>query len=119
MKFKIDENLPRELAVILRDFNHDAYTVKEEGIDGWSDPEIGAVCKHEGRVLITTDLDFCDARVFPPSQFPDFVVLRINPQGRKSIIAAFRRVVPFFTDKALNGKLWIVDGNQIHVYPDE
>ena len=34
MKFKIDENLPREVAALLRDAGHDAMTVVDQGLGG-------------------------------------------------------------------------------------
>ena len=51
MKFKIDENLPREIAAILREFGHDADTVEDEGLCGESDPAIFEKARGENRFL--------------------------------------------------------------------
>ncbi len=40
MKFKIDENLPAEIAVDLRAAGHQADTVSDEGLTGAVDPAI-------------------------------------------------------------------------------
>jgi hypothetical protein len=64
MGFKIDENLPREVADNLRAFNHDAMTVADQGLKGGPDSEISKVCRNEGRVLVTLDLDFADTRTY-------------------------------------------------------
>jgi predicted nuclease of predicted toxin-antitoxin system len=60
MKFKIDENLPVEAAVLLREAGHDALTVHEEGLRGALDPKLREACAAEARAPITFDLDFSD-----------------------------------------------------------
>ena len=60
MKFKVDENLPTEIAALLRSANHDAITVTDQGLSSANDNTIMDVCSNEGRVLITLDLDFSD-----------------------------------------------------------
>ncbi|WP_424317960.1 DUF5615 family PIN-like protein [Candidatus Methylomirabilis sp.] len=55
MKFKVDENLPSELAGDLRAAGHEAETVLEEGLVGSPDPTILERVKQEGLVLLTMD----------------------------------------------------------------
>jgi predicted nuclease of predicted toxin-antitoxin system len=69
MKFKIDENLPIELAEYLKSQGNDAHTVHDEGIAGAKDEAIGKKCKEEERVLITLDQDFSDIRAYPPELY--------------------------------------------------
>ena len=40
MKFKLDENLPVELAVELRAMGHDTDTLADEGLCGEADPAV-------------------------------------------------------------------------------
>ena len=47
MKFKVDENLPVELAEFLRNEGYDAITVIEQNLSGRSDSIIASVCKKE------------------------------------------------------------------------
>ena len=63
MKFKIDENLPVELADLLQAADHDAMTVNQQALSGQADPRIAEACLAEGRVLVTLDLDFSDVRI--------------------------------------------------------
>jgi len=58
MRFKIDENLPIEIAEILINSGHDAKTVNAERLQGAKDPVLIGVCKSENRVLVTLDTDF-------------------------------------------------------------
>lgn len=47
MKFKIDGNLPSELAADLRDLGHEADTVFDEGLVGAKDPVLVTVVASE------------------------------------------------------------------------
>ena len=47
MKFKTDENLPVEIAELLRQHQHDALTVLDEQPGGQPDPILAAACKAE------------------------------------------------------------------------
>ena len=80
MKFKVDENLPIEIAALLRAANHHAVTVSEERLAGEQDPRIFETCLREGRALVTLDLDFADLRVYPPHRSPGIIVLRVRRQ---------------------------------------
>ena len=94
MKFKIDQNLAVECALILTDAGHDAMTVYQQNLAGAPDEQIVKVCQQEGRVLITADLDLSDIRRYPPEQSPGFVVLRMNDQSRARQLALLRRILP-------------------------
>ena len=62
MKFKIDENLPIEVAELFEKSGHEATTVFQEGLAGAPDHRIISVCQKEKRALVTLDTDFCDIR---------------------------------------------------------
>ena len=62
MRFKVDENLPVEVAALLRAAGHEADTVTEEGVGGSQDPDLATLIQREGRALITLDLGFADIR---------------------------------------------------------
>ena len=115
MKFKVDENLPVECAELLREADHDAVTVIEEGIGGKEDRYIVETCNHERRVLITLDTDFTDIRTYPPQHFRGFVVLRLHKQDKKSIINVLQRTIPFLNNNNIEHKLLIVEENQIRI----
>lgn len=68
-QFKIDENLPVEIAELFVNAGHDAKTVNEQQLKGTKDPVLIAVCKSEHRVLVTLDTDFSDIRAYPPQEF--------------------------------------------------
>jgi len=76
MRFKIDENLPVELAEELRAAGHEAITVGDQQLSGASDQHLSEVCKTEGSIFVTLDLDFADIRTYPPGEHPG---LEANP----------------------------------------
>ncbi len=49
MKFKIDENLPIEIAELLRSAGYNAMTVFDEDLQGKSDSNVARICKKECR----------------------------------------------------------------------
>lgn len=78
MRFKTDENLRRDVAEFLVQSGHDAARVDEQGLTGVADSGVAAVCKVEGRAIVTLDTDFMDVRRFAPEQHAGIVVLRLT-----------------------------------------
>jgi predicted nuclease of predicted toxin-antitoxin system len=113
--FKVDENLPVEVADYLRHAGYDARTVWEEGITGASDAVLAEVCQSEKRVLLTLDTDFSDIRAYPPEQFSGLVVLRLRRQDKPSVLKVIARLIPFFRVEPIVGRLWIVEEERFRI----
>lgn len=116
MKFKIDENLPVEVADVLKQFGHDAVSVYDEGLSGEIDREIGRVCQKEQRARLTLDLDFADIRAYPPQQYAGIVALRCKHQDKLMVLALTERVAKALESETLSRKLWIVDEQRIRIH---
>ena len=119
MKFKTDENLPEEIALLLREATFDAMSVREEELGGENDEDLAEICRREGRNLITLDNDFSDMRKYPPNQYPGFIVLRVHRQNKKAIIGLFRRILPALQIEVLEHVLWIVEEHRIRIRGEE
>ena len=115
MKFKIDENLPVELAELLDRAGHEATTVAAQGLAGAPDRNIAEVCAFEGYALITLDTDFGDIRSYPPREYPGLVVLRPRQQDKAHILAFIQPVIRALAREPLEQQLWIVDEDQIRI----
>ena len=115
MNFKVDENLPVEIADILREAGHQASTVVEQGLGGAEDSHIASVCRQEELVLITLDLDFADIRTYPPRILPGVLILRLERQDKPNLLKIFTQLLPILSQGRLEGNLWIVDENRIRV----
>jgi hypothetical protein len=62
VRFKLDENLPVELAVELRAMGHDTDTVLDEGLSGEADPAVVNAASAAARILLTLDKGIADVR---------------------------------------------------------
>jgi predicted nuclease of predicted toxin-antitoxin system len=49
MRSKVDENLPMEVAQLLRKAGHEAATVLDQHLGGGDDLTIASICQQEGR----------------------------------------------------------------------
>lgn len=115
MRFKVDENLPIEVADVLRTAGHDAATVNEEAVGGASDPDLAALLQRESRALITLDLGFADIRSYPPQDYQGLVVLRLPRQDKEHVLQTCNRLISRLPSEPLVGQLWIVETNRIRV----
>lgn len=109
LKFKVDENLPVEVAALLEEVGHDALTVPEQKMGGQPDLNVAAVCQQEARAVVTLDLDFADIRAYPPADYAGIIVLRLARLDKHRILSALKRLLPVLAQEPLAGQLWIVD----------
>ena len=115
MRFKLDENLPVELANMFREAGHDAVTVLDQDLLGAPDSDLASVCMHEGRVIVTLDTDFADIRTYPPGAYPGLVVFRLGNQARGHVLEVGTRLLEMLSGADLSGQLWIVEESRIRV----
>ena len=115
MKFKIDENLPIEVAELLRQTGYDAATVLEQDLGGSADTDLASLCQEERRVFVTLDTDFGDIRAYPPEQFYGLIVLRLKRQDKPYVLQIFSRLIRIFSTEPLERHLWIVEEDRIRI----
>jgi predicted nuclease of predicted toxin-antitoxin system len=119
MLFKLDENLPRAAARLLREYGHDAVSALDQQMGGRPDEELSEAVKLENRAFITLDLDFSDIRMYPPKSFSGIVVLRPARQDVQSLVSLLRNLQPLFERERLAGRLWIVDEQRVRIRGSE
>jgi predicted nuclease of predicted toxin-antitoxin system len=100
MKFKLDENLPVQIATEIRARMHDIETAEEEGLTGRADADIWQAAQREGRILITQDLDFSDTRKFQPGTHHGIVLIRLQSPSRRNLIL---RTIELFEAEDVSG----------------
>jgi predicted nuclease of predicted toxin-antitoxin system len=115
VRFKIDENLPIEVADLLAANGHDAISVVEQGLGGAADTTIADVCGSEQRCLLTLDTDFSDIRSYPPGSHPGIVILRLTIQDKQSVLKVVARLNRTLELQSPTGALWIVDEQRIRI----
>jgi predicted nuclease of predicted toxin-antitoxin system len=108
MRFKVDENLPVELADVPRAAGHEADTVEGEGLTGSPDSDLLARVRMEGRAILTMDKGIADIRSYPPADYGGIILLRPQTLGRRAILAFVQRHLAALLQFELKGKLLVV-----------
>ena len=115
MKFKIDENLPHELAADLAAAGHEADTVVQEGLGGVSDPVLMKAAVAEGRVLLTLDKGIANLQHYPAHRHAGVVLFRPDRSGRKAVLAFIRERLETLLELQLPGRLTVVTPLRIRI----
>lgn len=115
MRFKIDENLPVEVAGLFIRAGYECSTVSEEKLNGHPDSEVRKACDTEQRVLVTLDWDFSDTRFFVPSEHSGCIVLSPDSQGKRSILELTEKLLPFLTAETPEHRLWILTERNLRI----
>ena len=115
MKVKLDENLPRALAELLRANGHDTSTVAEENLRGAADPSILRRATSEGRLLMTFDTDFADIREYPPVTHRGITAFRLHDQRWAMLRHPAQRLLESGLLDALRGGLAVADETRVRI----
>jgi len=113
LNFKLDENMPADLATHLREAGHDVAGVVEEGLGGEDDPPVLTAATSEGRILLTFDLDFADVRHYPPGTHAGIVVFRLHDQRWRTLQGPVNRLLAGGKLEDLDKGLAIVDETHV------
>ncbi len=113
---KLDENMPTESAAILQSAGWACDTVHDEGLSGAEDTRVSEVCRAEGRVLFTLDLDFADIRAYSPVEYEGIVVLRPVKLSRDSILRLLEQAMPVLSSGWVSHRLWIVEAGRVRFH---
>jgi len=117
VKFKLDENLSRRAADLIRAAGHDVATVGDQGLRGIMDEVLFEVCKRERRALVTLDRDFGQVLRYPPNDSAGTVILELGP--RASHAALLDRVTALLAairTRSPEGALWIVEPARLRIH---
>jgi predicted nuclease of predicted toxin-antitoxin system len=113
VRFKVDENMPADLAIRLRSQGHDAIDAVAEGLGGEDDRSVLAAATAETPVLLTFDLDFADIRHYPPGSHAGIVVFRLQDQRWRTLEGPVNRMLAAGALERLEKGLAIVDETRV------
>ena len=122
MKFKLDENLSRRAADLIRAAGHDGVTVAGQGLRGAADETLFEICGRESRALITLDRDFGQVLRYPPAASAGIVILEIGPRAtHAALLDRVQELLTVLATRSPEGSLWIVEPGRlrIHLTSDE
>jgi len=117
MRFLVDEDLPRSVDNLLRQYGHEVIDVRDIGLRGASDADIAAYSKEHGLCLLTGDRGFADVRNYPPAQYPGVVVLHLTAKATSSAILTMLKslLVQAEVVSQLGGKLAVVELGRVRI----
>jgi predicted nuclease of predicted toxin-antitoxin system len=115
MKFKLDENLPRELADDLMRLGHESDTVHGEGLVGAEDAAVVQAARASGRVLMTLDKGIASLLQHPVNEHGGVVLFRPDKSGRRSVLSFVRSRLENLLEMELAGRLTVVGPTRIRV----
>ena len=116
MKFKLDQNMDPQAAVILRNAGHDAITVKEQNLLGARDSLIASICQQEGRCLVTLDTDFRNPFLYPPQKHPGIIVVRHPRPTRQGLLNLISQLCETLERIAPSQQLWILEPGRVRIF---
>jgi predicted nuclease of predicted toxin-antitoxin system len=115
VRVKLDENLPKRLVSVLIDLGHDVDTVVGEGLKGAKDEVLWPAVQKAGRFLITKDLEFSDARRYPPGTHRGILVFRLSDDRSRVVALRLELVFRAESVEAWGGCLVIVTDHKVRV----
>ena len=119
MRLKLDENLGRVAAELLRAGGHDVETVPGQHLVSAPDRVLLERCGAEGRCLITLDLDFGNPLLFRPTSYSGIAVLRLpSKPAPADLIACVHTLSAALAAGDITGRLWIVEPGRVRHYQD-
>jgi predicted nuclease of predicted toxin-antitoxin system len=115
MKFKLDENLPLELADDLARLGHDADTVYSERLAGADDATVVQAALATGRILMTLDKGIASLLQYPIHEQGGTVLFRPDESGRQSVLSFVRSRLAYLLELEITGRLTVVGPTRIRV----
>jgi|ERR1043165_5154598 predicted nuclease of predicted toxin-antitoxin system len=115
MQFKIDENLPEELASLLHGEGWDVVTVDQQQLSGTIDPNLEGICRAEDRILVTYDRGFANIKRYELRGSPGIIVFRLKRQDTPYLLGVAKRLVIALRGREPRNQLWVVRDTRIRV----
>ena len=115
MKFKLDENLPQDLADDLAQLGCDTDTVHSEGLVGADDLAVVGAARSSGRILMTLDKGIASLLQYPVYKHSGVVLFRPKAFGRRVVLSFARSRLKNLLEMELVGRLTVVGQNRIPV----
>jgi len=115
LRIKIDEDLPKGLAEVVRGVVADTRTVIEEGLSGVSDHALWEIVQKEGRFLITGDKALANIKQYAPGTHAGVLLLRPDEDGILQTLELIRNVLKIGILESLGGCFAVATPGRLRV----
>lgn len=115
MKFKLDENLPGDLADDLVKLGHDVDTVHSELLTGAEDITVLHAASLTGRILMTLDKGVASLVHRAMGEHCGIVLFRPDASGRLGVLRFVRSRLALLLELELKGRITVVGATRIRV----
>lgn len=118
LKLLLNANLSPETARFLREqFSFDVKCLLEEKLGKIADSDIAERAKQEGRIIVTSDLDFGQIYHFDESTKLGVIVLRLTDQTVESVNTKLKRFFDHYQDDvSLKASLVVIEDKRYRFY---
>jgi len=107
--------ISQSTVIWLRDHDHEALHVREEGMQKADDESILAKARAEERILLTLDLDFGYLMAISGADLPSVIIFRLGNETADVITRRLEEVLYCCEADLLSGALVTVDDDSIRV----
>lgn len=110
-----DENIFPSTLALLRSHGLDIKDIKEMKLWGINDKKVMELARREDRLLITLDMHFSNVFLFPPSECPGIIVVRVRPAVPSKVDQAIKCFLQALQPEKVKNALIIVEENKFRI----
>jgi predicted nuclease of predicted toxin-antitoxin system len=115
--FLVDEDLPRNLAELLRQRGHNAQDVRDVGLRGQADSRIFAYASQNELALVTADVEFAHIHKYPPGTHHGIVLLRFPSEAHADVLRHVTvTALSLLEARDIAGNIVVVEPGQIRIH---
>ena len=115
MKFLADMGISMSTVLALRQQDHDATHLREQGLERLSDPDILEKARREERIVLTFDLDFGDLLATGLESFPSVIIFRLSNETPAAVTTRLCEVISNLARELEGGAIVIIEDTRHRV----
>lgn len=115
MKFLADMGISPKSVAFLKDLGHEAIHLHDERLERLSDPDILEKARHEGRVLLTHDLDFGELVAASGARLPSVVIFRLRNMHPEQVNRSLQEIITQHQVALDQGAVLSINERQVRV----
>lgn len=115
MKFLVDADLPKSLAVFLRNFGYEVSDVRDTLRPDSPDKEIFNFAKEQNQIIITRNLDFANILLYPPEENFAIIVFRTHLLSYTEMFQLLKNFLKKTPETEILGSLIIIQKDRFRI----